>query len=166
MVLDYFIVKYVVNPSNVSETFDLITWNENNPDFYVPPHPMLYLLFLKPWKFMTTVLANLVLPKALAHILQIGIIAFSLITQPLSGLAVMPNIIFEILYSVFFFVMKVFDWYSMIELMYEANIFLTKHNVYYWILSHLEFGVLASWPILRPDLFEMHEAYYCMFWSC
>ena len=47
MVLSYFAGRYIVNPENIDPEFDLAVWNENNPDFYVPPHPLLYLLYLK-----------------------------------------------------------------------------------------------------------------------
>ena len=33
-----------IENSKISSTFDVDIWNQNNPDFYVPPHPILYLL--------------------------------------------------------------------------------------------------------------------------
>ena len=40
------ILSYLLDIENskISSTFDVDIWNQNNPDFYVPPHPILYLL--------------------------------------------------------------------------------------------------------------------------
>ena len=47
MVLSYFVGRYLLKPENLDPEFNLAAWNELNPDFYVPPHPVLYLLYFK-----------------------------------------------------------------------------------------------------------------------
>ena len=40
-ILSYFLD---IENSDIPNFFDVALWNQNNPDFYVPPHPILYLL--------------------------------------------------------------------------------------------------------------------------
>ena len=47
MVVSYLAGRLLVNPEKIDPNFDLDVWNEQNPDFYVPPHPLLYLVYFR-----------------------------------------------------------------------------------------------------------------------
>lgn len=166
MVLSYLITRFIVNPEDISPSFNVTVWNEQNPDFYVLPHPLLYLVFFKPWQFLSVCLINLFLPEAASHVSQIVILAGSLLLSPLEGLSAMPSFAWKVLYKIAYYAFKSFEWSTLIDLMYRAHVIFTQHNVYFWILNHLNFGILASWPMLRPDLFEEYQQFYCIYWSC
>ncbi len=166
MVLSYFFTRFVVKPENINANFSLAEWNANNPDFYVPPHPLMYLVYLQPWSFVAAALVNIFLPLSISHVSQIGILAISMVTSSIQGLQLMPSFFWKTIYAIFYYAIKAFEWQTLMDLLHRAHILFTQHNVYFWVLNYLNFGIFASWPMLRPDLFVQYEEYYCMFWSC
>ena len=166
MVLSYFVARYLVQPEDISPDFNVTQWNVANPDFYVPPHPLLYLVYFQPYTFALALASNLFLPYTASHILQIFILAGTIVLQPIRGIQVLPNFFWKAMYLVSFYALKGFEWRTLMSLLAQAHATLTNFNVYYWILNYLYFGVFATWPILRPDLFQKNEELYCSFWSC
>lgn len=47
MGLSYLAGRFIVRPENFNASFDLAAFNDQNPDFYVPPHPLLYLVYFR-----------------------------------------------------------------------------------------------------------------------
>lgn len=166
MVLSYLASRYYLNPNDIPTDFNVTAWNDANPDFYVPPHPLLYLLYFKPWYFAVVAVINLLLPKPISHVAQIGVAALNLATAPIAALEAMPTFIWKGIYLIFYYAVKMFEWETLIDLLHRAHVIFTHHNVYYWLVNYLSFGIFASWPMLRPDLFEDYQEVFCMYWSC
>ena len=70
----------------VEEDFNLTSWNENNLDFYVPPHPLLYLFNFRFLEFAMITGLNLLFPGSTSHLIHIGILGISQIYNFLKGL--------------------------------------------------------------------------------
>lgn len=134
MVLSHFLTKYT-QPNEIAEDFNVTQWNIANPDFYVPPHPLLYLFWLKPKTFLLVLATNLVLPYKVSHFFQIIILAASIILQPIQGLQVLPHFFWKAIYIFTFYSMKAFEWQTLISLLEQAHVNMTNYNVYYWILN-------------------------------
>lgn len=166
MVLSYLISRFIIRPDDISPDFNVTAWNDANPDFYVPPHPLLYLLYLKPWYFMAVTVINALLPKPISHVAQIGVAALNLVMTPMAALDIMPTFIWKGIYLISYYAIKFFEWETLIDLLFRAHVIFSHHNVYYWMLNYLGFGILGAWPILRPDMFEDNHEYFCMYWSC
>lgn len=166
MGLSYLAGRFIVRPEQINASFDLAAFNDQNPDFYVPPHPLLYLVYFRPFMFFAVALANLVLPSHVAHVAQLLLLAFSVLIQPLISFFFLETVLQRGVFAVVAIVWKVFDWYSILDLLARAHVLFTTHNVYYWILNYFHFGLLGSWPILRPDMFLEYQDYYCFAWSC
>ena len=47
MGLSYLAGRFIVRPEQINASFDLAAFNDQNPDFYVPPHPLLYLVYFR-----------------------------------------------------------------------------------------------------------------------
>ena len=47
MGLSYLAGRFIVRPEQINASFDLAAFNDENPDFYVPPHPLLYLVYFR-----------------------------------------------------------------------------------------------------------------------
>ena len=62
--------------------------------------------------------------------------------------------------------MKWFDWKAIVKILTTTHVILTDNNVYYWILNYFSFGILGTWPLVRPDYFQNIEEFYCSYWSC
>ena len=99
--------------------------------------------------FFAVALANLVLPSHVAHVTQLLLLAFSVLIQPLISFFFLETVLQRGVFAVVAIVWKVFDWYSILDLLARAHVLFTTHNVYYWILNYFHFGLLGSWPILR-----------------
>ena len=91
MVLQFLAQEYFARSlSNESipfeEDFNQTSWNENNLDFYVPPHPLLYLVNFRFVEFAMITALNLIFPGTTSHLIHIGILGISQIYSFLSGL--------------------------------------------------------------------------------
>merc|ERR1712083_148001 len=166
MVLSYLIGRYLVNPEHINPEFNLTAFNAANPDFYVPPHPLLYLLYARPLTFLSVALTNLLLPACQAHTVHILILALSVLISPLVKFWYLDGFISRIFFFGVTMFWKVLDWNSILDLLYRAHVLLSSNNVYYWILNYFHFGILGSWPVLRPDLFVEYHEHFCFLWSC
>ena len=109
----------------------------------------MFLSFFRPFMFFAVALANLVLPSHVAHVTQLLLLAFSVLIQPLISFFFLETVLQRGVFAVVAIVWKVFDWYSILDLLARAHVLFTTHNVYYWILNYFHFGLLGSWPILR-----------------
>ena len=134
MVLSHFLTRYT-QPEEIAEDFNVTQWNIANPDFYVPPHPLLYLFYFKPYIFALVLICNFVLPFTWSHMFQILILTGSIMMQPIQGLQVLPNIFWKIVYMLAFYSMKSFEWQTLMKLLAQAHVLMTNFNVYYWILN-------------------------------
>ena len=85
MVLSYLISQYLVQPESIRKDFNVTEWNMANQDFYVPPHPILYLLYLKPKPFLFLCLVSSILPAAYGHLVHLVVLAATIVFQPISG---------------------------------------------------------------------------------
>ena len=85
MVLSYLISQYLVQPESIRKDFNVTEWNLANQDFYVPPHPILYLLYLKPKPFLFLCLVSSILPAAYGHLVHLVVLAATIVFQPISG---------------------------------------------------------------------------------
>ena len=103
----------------------------------------------RPFMFFAVALANLVLPSHVAHVAQLLLLSFSVLIQPLISFFFLETLFQRGVFAVVAIVWKVFDWYSILDLLKRAHVLFTTHNVYYWILNYFHFGLLGSWPILR-----------------
>merc|ERR1712038_1054640 len=70
-----------IENSKISSTFDVDIWNQNNPDFYVPPHPILYLLTFNVPYFIIISTANMIFPATISHLFYIGFMVASLVFE-------------------------------------------------------------------------------------
>ena len=166
MVLSYLITKYLVQPENISEDFNITAWNIANPDFYVPPHPLLYLLYLKPFTFALVTASNMLLPYDWSHVLQLIVLAGTIVLQPITGIPFLPNLFWKSLYVFGYYSLKAVEWKSLVSMLRQTHVLLSSANAYYWILNWYYFGIFATWPILRPDVFFEYENVFCAYWSC
>ena len=85
MVLSYLISQYLLQPESIHKDFNVTEWNLANRDFYVPPHPLLYLLYLKPKTFLLVTASNLLLPAAYGHLVHLVVLAGTIVIQPITG---------------------------------------------------------------------------------
>ena len=99
--------------------------------------------------FFAVALANLLLPTATAHVVQIALLAFSVLVQPLFTFFFLETAIQQVVFVVFTAVYKLLDHHFVIDLLFRAHVVLTNNNIYYWVLNYFHFGILGSWPILR-----------------
>ena len=193
-ILSYFLD---IENSDIPNFFDVALWNQNNPDFYVPPHPILYLLtFNVPYFIIiryvllflvTTYLSfnvynclftfftnyyfstvNLIFPATISHLFYIGFMAISLVFDFISGILFAEKFgnFWIIIFLAIDFIMKWFDWKAIVKILTTTHVILTDNNVYYWILNYFSFGILGTWPLVRPDYFQNIEEFYCSYWSC
>ena len=100
--------------------------------------------------FFAVSLANLLLPTGVAHVAQIGLLAISVLIQPLfifffnldTGLQRFVFVVGRLIF-------KLIDHHFILDLFFRAHVILTNNNIYYWMLNYFHFGILGSWPILR-----------------
>lgn len=144
----------------IPANFDLKTWEALHPDFYVPPHQLLYIL-LGPLWLVGSFLINSLVPgrhiKAF-HIVYLYLAyIFKAWIHPIYTID--SNItMFQIVYK---FTKNIFDLGYMVHFLNSIPITLSFESLFGWALNFLNFGLLASSSVLRPDKFDPNT--YCLF---
>merc|ERR1711981_261889 len=146
------ILSYLLDIENskISSTFDVDIWNQNNPDFYVPPHPILYLLTFNIPYFITISTANVIFPETISHLFYIGFMVTSLVFEFVTGIFFAGGLgnFWIIVFLAMDIVKKWFDWKAVVKLLSTTHV------------------ILGTWPLVRPDFFQSIEDLYCAYWSC
>ena len=111
---------------------------------------------------------NLIFPATISHLFYIGFMAISLVFDFISGILFAEKFgnFWIIIFLAIDFIMKWFDWKAIVKILTTTHVILTDNNVYYWILNYFSFGILGTWPLVRPDFFQNIEEFYCSYWSC
>lgn len=164
MVVNALISQYLIRPQDVSSDFNLTAWHEQNPNFYVPPHPLLYAL--NPEQLLFLALTHMLVPKPYSHAVQVGhLMLRSAIDFPY-GLWLMPDWISKSIFTLIYIFLRTMDYDSIISLVRTVKVIVTTKNFFYWVLNYFSFGIFATWPLIRPDLYQQYAHEFCMYWSC
>ena len=143
-----------------------ITFFGNFKIFTALSIPFLFLLLLPKFFYFST--ANVIFPETISHLFYIGFMVTSLVFEFVTGIFFAGGLgnFWIIVFLAMDIVKKWFDWKAVVKLLSTTHVILTDNNVYYWMLNYFTFGILGTWPLVRPDFFQRIEDLYCAYWSC
>ena len=110
----------------------------------------------------------MIFPATISHLFYIGFMVASLVFEFVTGIFFAEGLgnFWIIVYLAMDIVRRWLDWKSIVKLISTTHVILTDNNVYYWMLNYFTFGILGTWPLVRPDFFQRIEDLYCAYWSC
>ena len=126
----------------------------------------LFVYFSSIYIYFSTV--NLIFPATISHLFYIGFMAITLVFEFFSAILFAGELgnFWIIVYLAIDIIRRWLDWRAVIKILTTTHVILTDNNVYYWILNYFTFGILGTWPLVRPDFFQNIEDLYCASWSC
>ena len=182
MVLQFLAQEYFARSlSNESipfeEDFNQTSWNENNLDFYVPPHPLLYLVNFRFVEFAMITALNLIFPGTTSHLIHIGILGISQIYSFLSGLflaLVASPIFFKLIFVGHFGLHNYWNYQGWRELVVSLNFKRVKidfcQTFFFFAKNGLFFVAIDSHHddrqqplLLVPELFSIWQLWSLAF---
>ncbi len=172
LILDY-IVSLIVT-KGPQKYFNLESWAEANPSFYVSPHPGVYSVYGDHFLSLFVTVINLVYPKYLSDCVHVLILILRLALKPFYSPAldnfwfrkVLPAKAIVTLSFGLHWLVAAWSWTRFKRILSMIRIPLSDRDVLFWALNFLNFGFLASWPLLRPDYFEAGKPLYCPIGGC
>jgi hypothetical protein len=164
--LSFIVSLFFIRHEDVDPDFNITIWKEQNVDFYVPPHPLLYLVTFKPIHFVLVTMINYWAPPDLSHAIQTSLVPVFLIITPIFQFMTQTAGLGQFIFLSVHVIFKVFDIYAWIDVVAQVGELLTENTTLLWFFNYMYFGIFATWPIIRPDYYDYYKETYCMYWSC